>query len=111
MTEYMASSAEVGRRPRISRMLSYSSSLRPSSLHGWVASASVAAASTVSTPTGGRAPVFPHDLSHAATRFRTEVKNASPSVDGPNPSSTACSGWGIRPTTLPRSLVMPAMSR
>ena len=102
MTEYMASSAEVGRRPRISRMLSYSSSLRPSSLHGWVAWASVAAASTVSTRAAH---------AHAATRLRTEVKNASPSVDGPNPSSTACSGWGMRPTTLPRSLVMPAMSR
>ena len=102
MTEYMASSADVGRRPRISRMLSYSSSLRPSSLHGWLVCAS-----------DGR------DLdrvdagvdAHAATRFRTEVKKASPSVDGPKPSSTACSGWGIRPTTLPRSLVMPAMSR
>src|SRR5215208_3515738 len=34
MTEYMASSDEVGRRPRISLILAYSSSFRPSSAHG-----------------------------------------------------------------------------
>jgi len=32
MIEYMASSAAVGRRPRICRIRSYSSSLRPSSV-------------------------------------------------------------------------------
>ena len=34
ITEYIASSASVGRRPRISLMRAYSSSLRPSSLNG-----------------------------------------------------------------------------
>ena len=41
----------------------------------------------------------------------SEVKKPSPSVPEPVRSSTACSGCGIRPTTLPRSLVTPAMSR
>ena len=49
----------------------------------------------------------------------TEVKNRSPSVpvrgpfgpSGPKPASTACSGCGMSPTTLPRSLLTPAMSR
>ena len=39
------------------------------------------------------------------------VKNPSPSVPGPHRSSTACSGCGIRPTTLPASLVTPAIAR
>ena len=47
----------------------------------------------------------------ASTEFRTPVKNRRPSADGPVSDSTACSGCGIRPTTLPRSLRMPAMSR
>ena len=34
ITEYMASSAPVGRRPRISRMRGYSSSFSPSSAQG-----------------------------------------------------------------------------
>ena len=34
ITEYMASSAPVGRRPRISRMRRYSSSFSPSSAQG-----------------------------------------------------------------------------
>ena len=38
------------------------------------------------------------------------AKKPRPSVPAPVRSSTACSGCGIRPTTLPRSLVMPAMS-
>ena len=37
MIEYIASSDAVGRRPRISRIRSYSSSLRPSSAYGWLA--------------------------------------------------------------------------
>ena len=41
----------------------------------------------------------------------SEVKKPRPSVPAPVSASTACSGCGIRPTTLPRSLVMPAMSR
>src|SRR5919202_6771130 len=64
MTEYIASSASVGLRPRISRMRRYSSSLRPSSRYGWgwsgVAAAwatvSVAADVTAPHPTFGRAP-------------------------------------------------------
>ncbi len=49
---------------------------------------------------------------HALTSFlRIEVKNGRPSVR-PDPirGSTACSGCGMRPTTFPASLVMPAMS-
>ena len=45
------------------------------------------------------------------SEVRTLVKNGSPSVVGPVSDSTACSGWGMSPTTLPRSLRMPAMSR
>ena len=49
---------------------------------------------------------------HADTTCsRTDVKKVRPSRLGPKPSSTACSGCGMRPTTLPRSLVMPAMPR
>lgn len=48
MTEYMASSAPVGRRPRISRMRAYSSSLRPSSFQGCAASGVSVACLTVS---------------------------------------------------------------
>src|SRR5689334_9623811 len=50
--------------------------------------------------------------SHTATKdLRTEANIARPSVPGPVRSSMACSGCGIRPTTLPASLRMPAMSR
>ena len=48
--------------------------------------------------------------SHANAFSTREVKNPRPSVPGPVRSSTACSGCGIRPTTLPRSLRTPAMS-
>src|SRR5688500_11961594 len=48
MTEYMASSDEVGRRPRISLIRAYSSSFRPSSAHGCSWSGVRAAAPTVS---------------------------------------------------------------
>jgi hypothetical protein len=48
MTEYMASSALVGRRPTISRMLAYSSALSPSSDHGCSTSGVCAAWATVS---------------------------------------------------------------
>src|SRR6478672_7230411 len=48
MTEYMASSAAVGRRPRMSRMRWYSSGLRPSSANGCSWSGVAAATSTVS---------------------------------------------------------------
>src|SRR5689334_16534522 len=49
MTEYIASSEAVGRRPRISRMRWYSSGLRPSSAHGWSWEGSSAAIETVSS--------------------------------------------------------------
>ena len=39
----------------------------------------------------------------------SEANRPSPSVE-PVSTSTACSGWGIRPNTLPRSLTTPAMS-
>src|SRR6476469_6525421 len=48
ITEYMASSAAVGRRPRLSRMRWYSSGLRPSSANGCSWSGVAAATSTVS---------------------------------------------------------------
>src|SRR4051812_31132129 len=56
MTAYIASSASVGRRPRISRMRAYSSSFKPSSRYGWGCSgvapalATVSAGATVVTP-------------------------------------------------------------
>ncbi len=40
----------------------------------------------------------------------TLSKRRRPSVE-PVSASTACSGWGIRPSTLPASLRTPAMSR
>src|SRR3954451_2149643 len=48
ITEYIASSAPVGRRPRIARVLSYSSALRPSSDHGCGLSGGEVATATVS---------------------------------------------------------------
>src|SRR5215204_28172 len=57
MTEYMASSDEVGRRPRISLIRAYSSSFSPSSAHGWDSSGVRAAFPTVSA-TAARLPAF-----------------------------------------------------
>ena len=51
ITEYMASSAEVGRRPRMSRMRWYSSGFRPSSAQGCSVSGVPAAWPTVSSVT------------------------------------------------------------
>src|SRR5690606_23855519 len=48
MTEYMASSPLVGRRPRISRMRAYSSSFRPRAAYGCSRSGVAAAFSTES---------------------------------------------------------------
>src|SRR5674476_813891 len=48
MTEYIANSAMVGRRPRISRMRSYSSAFSPSSDQGCETSGVVEASPTVS---------------------------------------------------------------
>jgi hypothetical protein len=49
MTEYIASSALVGRRPRMLRMRSYSSGFSPSAAYGCSFSGVVAATSTVSS--------------------------------------------------------------
>src|SRR5262245_39951605 len=49
MTEYIASSELVGRRPRIWRISAYSSGLRPRSAHGCSWSGSPAATATVSS--------------------------------------------------------------
>ncbi len=49
MTEYIASSPLVGRRPRISRMRAYSSGLRPSAAYGCSRSGVSVAFATVST--------------------------------------------------------------
>ena len=46
---------------------------------------------------------------HRATSLTSPRKKGSPSVL-PKTSSTALSGWGIMPRTLPFSLTMPAMS-
>src|SRR6476619_1537408 len=60
---------------------------------------------------GDRDPAEEREGGHERTAAASEVKNPRPSVPDPVRSSTECSGCGIRPTTLPRSLVMPAMSR
>src|SRR5439155_14554677 len=50
---------------------------------------------------------------HAGTPWRAAVRSHWntwwPPV-GPRSGSTACSGWGIIPTTFPRSLRTPAMA-
>src|SRR5690606_7425704 len=47
----------------------------------------------------------------ASAAVIAEVTSRSLTEPAPNPGPVACSGCGIRPTTLPRALVMPAMSR
>ena len=54
------------------------------------------------------APAQPVERPHAAAAA-SEANRPRPSVD-PVSGSTACSGCGIRPNTLPRSLTTPAMS-
>ena len=49
--------------------------------------------------------------SQAWATAAAEAKSFSPSALPPHSSSTACSGWGMRPMTLPASLHTPAMSR
>lgn len=78
-------------------MRAYSSGFNPSSAKGWVVSGFAVAIATVS-----RANYF-------TIAFNTEVKKPRPSAVGPVKVSIACSGCGIRPTTLPRSLVIPAI--
>src|SRR5512143_728950 len=55
ITEYMASSAAVGRRPRISRILSYSCARRPGAPQGRVRPGGRAACSRGSAVEGGAA--------------------------------------------------------
>ena len=50
------------------------------------------------------------DQAVSAKNLCTEVKKGNPSRVPPVKASTLCSGCGIKPTTLPRSLVMPAIS-
>jgi len=54
-----------------------------------------------------------HRVDHdAPTNARTAlVKKGIPSRLGPVSASTACSGCGMRPTTLPRAFDIPAISR
>jgi hypothetical protein len=47
----------------------------------------------------------------SSTARRIDWKIVNPSIEPPVSASTACSGWGIRPKTLPVSLDTPAMSR
>ena len=59
MTEYIANSLEVGRRPKMFLILAYSSSFSPSSAQGWEASGLFCAFVTVSKdisdpPSGAR---------------------------------------------------------
>ncbi len=56
-------------------------------------------------------PTFRPPLTQANAVCTSPVKNPRPSVPGPHNSSTACSGCGMRPTTLPRSLLIPAIAR
>src|SRR5271170_1782871 len=58
MTEYSASSALVGRRPRVARIFPYSASDSPSDAYGWARPAVAAARATVSAviPTPPRRP-------------------------------------------------------
>ena len=66
MTEYMASSAPLGRRPRISLMRPYSSAVSPSSDHGWVWSGVRAAFWTESTTGLPYRPATPSDRRRSA---------------------------------------------
>jgi len=53
----------------------------------------------------------PSAYTRTERKLSTLVKKGRPSSVGPVSGSTLCSGCGINPTTLPRSLQMPAMSR
>lgn len=60
---------------------------------------------------GDHRPGRASSVGQAVTRASTEVNRPRPSADGPVSSLVACSGCGMRPTTLPAASVMPAMSR
>jgi hypothetical protein len=57
MTEYIASSPDVGRRPRISRIFAYSSGLRPRAAYGCSFSGVASAFETVSARAFGEGVV------------------------------------------------------
>lgn len=103
MTEYMASSAPVGRMAE--------------DLHDALVLVLLQAEfGPGQLDVRGRGRVLDRvqrSAAHTLTSFlRIEVKKGRPSVRPvPMRGSTACSGWGIRPTTLPASLLIPAMSR
>jgi hypothetical protein len=59
-------------------------------------------------PGSSHSPSVRHRRAPAVVR-RTDSNNPRPPV-GPSRGSTACSGWGMRPTTLPAGLRTPAMS-
>src|SRR5262249_34577928 len=63
----------------------------------------------LAVPSVGRRPHGAHAATAAEARA-SDSKMRPPSTD-PVSGSTACSGCGISPITLPASLVTPAMSR
>src|SRR5699024_8532015 len=65
-----------------------------------------ASAARPGAPRGGIADAAAH-----ARAPRTGAKKPRPSVEGPNPGSTAFSGAARRPTTFPASLLTPAIPR
>src|SRR5690242_10041836 len=77
MTLYIASSAVVGRRPRMSRMRRYSSSLSPSSRNGCCSSGVFAASSTVSRSMARLRPLSaPRSLALAALLTRSSSRES-----------------------------------
>src|SRR5215210_8739894 len=81
ITEYMASSDDVGRRPRISRIRAYSSDLRPSSAHGCAWSGVTRALSTVST-TGQRYRLVRNRCCSCTFAGATEIGQRGDQSDG-----------------------------
>ena len=76
-------------------------------------SASPSSYGTSSSSPGARRAASAAEAAHTrlpSTAMRIDWKIFRPSAEPPVSSSTACSGWGIRPKTLPRSLQTPAMS-
>src|SRR5215217_8018236 len=80
MTEYIASSLEVGRRPRISLLRAYSSAFSPSSAHGCSRSGSFSARPTVSSTGKGYRPGPLRADSEAADRDSPQRK--APRIPG-----------------------------
>src|SRR6478752_1337250 len=78
MTEYIASSELVGRRPRISRIHWYSSALRPRSAQGCSWSGSWAATATVSST----APIYRRPRPRLTSRSGLGSRLQRGEVDG-----------------------------